>query len=59
MGSRLQSNVDVHNIQTEHGHVLAFSLGVIRVASDSNSTMEELLSHADEAMHAHKQQRKA
>jgi len=57
MQSRLQSNVDVHNLQAS-GHVLSFSLGVIHVDAKSTDTMEALLSQADTAMYKHKQSRK-
>ncbi len=57
MQARLQSNVDAHNLQAG-GHALSFSLGVIRVDSDSTDTMEVLLSQADAAMYKHKQSRK-
>jgi diguanylate cyclase (GGDEF)-like protein len=56
--ARLQSNVDTYNLQSERGHALAFSLGVIRVDLDSPLTMEALLSEADAAMYKHKQSRK-
>lgn len=58
MKSRLQDFVDVYNLQAEHGQTLTFSLGVIRVDSTSTTTMEALLSQADEAMYAHKRERK-
>ena len=57
MQARLHSNVDAHNLQAG-GHALSFSLGVIRVDSDSTDTMEVLLSQADAAMYKHKQSRK-
>jgi len=57
MQARLQSNVDVYNLQAG-GHTLSFSLGVIRVDSNSTDTMEVLLSQADAAMYKHKQSRK-
>jgi diguanylate cyclase (GGDEF)-like protein len=57
MQARLQSNVDAHNLQAD-GHALSFSLGVIRVDSNSTETMEMLLSQADAAMYKHKQSRK-
>ncbi len=52
--TRLQSNVDAYNLQSDPGQTLAFSLGVIRVEPDSTITMEELLSEADAAMYKHK-----
>ena len=58
MQSRLQSLVEAHNFQAEHGHALAFSLGVIRIGPTSTDTMEELLSRADEAMYKHKLSRR-
>jgi diguanylate cyclase (GGDEF)-like protein len=58
MQARLQSNVDAHNLQAEPGHTLSFSLGVIRVDSNSTISMEALLSQADAAMYKHKQSRK-
>src|SRR5260221_6793746 len=58
MQERLQSNVDAHNLQSVGGYALSFSLGVIRVDSNSTATMETLLSQADEAMYAHKREKK-
>jgi diguanylate cyclase (GGDEF)-like protein len=58
MQARLQSNVDAHNLQAEPGHTLSFSLGVIRVDSNSTISMEALLSEADAAMYKHKLSRK-
>ena len=58
MQARLQSNVDAHNLQSEQGYALSFSLGVIRVEPNSDISMEALLSEADSAMYTHKQQRK-
>ena len=58
MEARLQRNVDAHNLQTDREHALAFSLGSIRVDSNSTITMEALLSQADEAMYKHKQSRR-
>ena len=58
MQARLQSNVDAHNLQSERGYALSFSLGVIRVDSKSTITMEALLSQADAAMYKHKQGRR-
>jgi diguanylate cyclase (GGDEF)-like protein len=56
--ARLQSNVDLYNLQAASGQALAFSLGVIYLPADSSTTMEELLSQADVAMYKHKQSRK-
>ena len=56
--THLQSNVDVYNLQSDPGQTLSFSLGVIRVESDSTITMEELLSEADAAMYKHKVSRR-
>ena len=58
METRLQSNVDAHNLQADSGHTLSFSIGSIRVDSNSTITMEALMSQADEAMFKHKQSRK-
>ena len=58
MRARLQSNVDAHNLQSERGYALSFSVGVIRVDASSTISMEELLSQADTAMYKHKQSRK-
>ena len=58
MQALLQGNVDAHNLQAERGHALSFSLGVIRIDQNSSITMEEFLSHADEAMYKHKLSRK-
>ncbi|HLF75544.1 MAG TPA: diguanylate cyclase [Anaerolineales bacterium] len=56
--TRLQSNVDAHNLQSARGYALSFSLGAIRVDLNSDLTMEALLSQADAAMYKHKQSRK-
>jgi diguanylate cyclase (GGDEF)-like protein len=56
--SRLQNQVDAHNLQAASGLALAFSLGIISVDIDSALTMEELLLQADAAMYRHKQSRK-
>jgi PleD family two-component response regulator len=56
--ARLQSNIDVYNLQSAPGQALAFSLGVIRVEPQSTVTMEELLSQADAAMYEHKLRRR-
>ena len=58
MEARLQSNVDAYNLQTDREHALAFSLGSIRVDSNSTITMEALMAQADEAMYRHKQSRR-
>ena len=58
MQARLQSNVDAHNLQADSGHTLSFSIGSIRVGSNSTITMEALMSQADEAMYKHKQSRR-
>lgn len=56
--SRLQNNVDIHNLKAAGGHPLAFSLGMIPIDIDSTLAMEELLAQADAAMYRHKQTRK-
>jgi diguanylate cyclase (GGDEF)-like protein len=56
--TRLQSNVDEHNVRSPAGQALSFSLGVIRVEPQSTIAMEELLSEADAAMYKHKLSRK-
>src|SRR5687768_2293718 len=58
MRTRLQSQVDAHNLQSERGYGLSFSVGIIRVDASSTISMEELLSQADAAMYKHKQSRK-
>lgn len=58
MKARLQDNVDAHNLKVEKEYALAFSMGVIRVEAVSTISMEDLLSQADEAMYAHKAQRR-
>jgi len=58
MRARLQSNVEAHNLQSERGYALSFSVGIIRVDASSTISMEELLSQADAAMYKHKQSRK-
>jgi diguanylate cyclase (GGDEF)-like protein len=56
--SRLQSNLDAHNAQTDHGYVLSLSLGMIHVDLKSNLTTEELLAQADAALYLNKQQKR-
>jgi diguanylate cyclase (GGDEF)-like protein len=56
--ARLQSNVDTQNLRIGNGRTLAFSLGVIRVESQSTISMEDLLSQADAAMYKHKLSRR-
>ena len=56
--ARLQNKVNAYNLENENGHVLEFSVGVIRVDMNSTVTMEELLSMADSAMYKHKQSRR-
>ena len=56
--ARLQSAVDAHNLVSVRGYALSFSLGVIRVDLNTIFTVEGLLTQADAAMYAHKQQRK-
>jgi diguanylate cyclase (GGDEF)-like protein len=56
--TRLQSQVDAHNLQSDPRQALSFSLGVIRVEPQSTITMEELLSQADAAMYKHKVSRR-
>lgn len=58
MEARLQSKVDTYNLQADSGHTLSFSIGSIRVDSNSTISMEALMSQADEAMYKHKQSRK-
>jgi diguanylate cyclase (GGDEF)-like protein len=55
---RLQKNVETHNLRAEPEVALSFSIGMIRVDSNSVITMEELLSQADAAMYKHKQSRR-
>jgi diguanylate cyclase (GGDEF)-like protein len=54
---RLQSNLDAHNAQTDHGYVLSLSLGMIPVDLKSNLTTDELLAQADAALYLNKQQK--
>ena len=56
--TRLQSGVDTYNLRADPRQALAFSIGVIRVESESTITMEELLSEADAAMYQHKLKRR-
>jgi len=58
METRLQSNVEAYNIKADPRQALSFSLGTIWSDPNSNTTMEELLSQADQAMYAHKLRRK-
>jgi diguanylate cyclase (GGDEF)-like protein len=54
---RLESNLDEHNAQTDHGYVLSLSLGMIHVDLKSNLATEELLAQADAALYLNKQQK--
>ena len=56
--ARLQSNIDLYNLNAAHGQAFSFSLGVIRVEPQSTITMEELLAQADAAMYKHKLSRR-
>jgi len=56
--SRLQSNLDAHNAQANHGYRLAISVGVIHMDPKSNLTIHEVLIQADAALYADKQQKK-
>jgi diguanylate cyclase (GGDEF)-like protein len=56
--ARLQSTIDIYNLQSAPGQAFAFSLGTIRVEPQSTVTMEELLSQADAAMYEHKLKRR-
>jgi diguanylate cyclase (GGDEF)-like protein len=56
--ARLQSNVDTHNLESAHGYTLSFSLGIIQVDLNSTFTVDSLLGQADEAMYAHKREKK-
>jgi len=56
--ARLQSNVDIHNLQSANSYALYFSLGIIQVDLNAAVTMETLLSQADAAMYKHKRSRK-
>lgn len=56
--SRLQSNVETHNLESARGFSLSFSLGIIRVDLESTFAVEELLAQADKAMYEHKKKRK-
>ena len=56
--ARLQSNVDTHNLESGRDYALSFSLGIIRVDLNSTFTVEALLAQADEAMYAHKKEKK-
>jgi diguanylate cyclase (GGDEF)-like protein len=56
--ARLQSNVNTHNLQSAREYSLSFSWGAIPVDLNSDITLEELLSQADEAMYQHKLHRK-
>ena len=55
---RLQSNVDTHNLESVHGYALSFSFGIIQVDLKSTSTVEVLISEADEAMYLHKRHKR-
>ena len=58
METYLRSNVDVYNLHALSGQALSFSIGAIWEESTSDTTMEEMLSRADQAMYVHKQRRK-
>jgi diguanylate cyclase (GGDEF)-like protein len=55
--NRLQKNLENYNAEGRHTHQLLFSLGVICVDSATTSTVEELLTKADQAMYKHKRAR--
>lgn len=56
--ARLKNNVDTYNLNAEQDIPLTFSLGIIRVDLNSALEMEALLSQADEAMYAHKREKR-
>jgi len=56
--TRLQNNVDQHNLESSPGYDLSFSLGLIRVDLDATLTVDMLLKQADEAMYEHKKNKK-
>jgi diguanylate cyclase (GGDEF)-like protein len=56
--ARLQNNVDLYNLESVSGSLLAFSLGMIPVDLNSAITVETLISQADEMMYEHKRQKK-
>lgn len=54
MMARLQANLDEHNRHKLHGYELALSVGVARFDPADNSSLEDLLIKADEALYEHK-----
>ncbi|HYJ46548.1 MAG TPA: diguanylate cyclase [Pyrinomonadaceae bacterium] len=56
--ARLWENLRLYNEQDILKHPLSLSLGVICVAADSSSPIEELIARADAAMYEHKQSKR-
>jgi diguanylate cyclase (GGDEF)-like protein len=56
--TRLQSNVDLHNLESMNSYPLSFSLGMVQVDLEAAITVEALLSQADQIMYQHKHQKK-
>ena len=56
---RLQANLESYNAEGRHAHQLLFSLGVICIDPAGTSTVDELLTKADQAMYEHKRSRQA
>jgi diguanylate cyclase (GGDEF)-like protein len=56
--ARLNENLSSYNSQKRHPYELAFSLGSVCISSDDDSTLEEFLIKADEAMYENKKQKR-
>lgn len=56
ISSRLYKNLQKYNEQAGHGYALSLSLGSVSV--NTNSTLEELVAGADEAMYQHKRNKR-
>ncbi len=52
--ARLQTNIASFNQQQNHSYQLSMSMGIERYAPESNMSIEQLVTRADELMYAHK-----
>ncbi|WP_191758414.1 sensor domain-containing diguanylate cyclase [Komarekiella delphini-convector] len=52
--ARLQANIASFNQQQNHSYQLSMSMGIERYAPESNMSIEQLVTRADELMYAHK-----
>ncbi len=56
--SRLQNNLDAHNMDEERNYNLEMSIGIVRFDHKCNSSIDELLSRADTLMYEDKKNKK-